>query len=333
MEQRTEKRTGNIGAVLKVIKEKRETMITTVTLNPAIDKTITTSRLLPGQVNRGNSVKNIAGGKGINVTKVLRQYGSSVCALGFLGGYTGRFIEEYVEGLGAESAFTQIAGETRTSTNVLSMDGYVTEILEPGPVICEEEKERFLQTYTEKLAGSRFVVLSGSSPKGLSTDIYAQLIELAERQKLRTVLDTSGELLVQGVKAKPFLIKPNTRELEYLTGRKLRELSEISEAALQLVSEGIAHVLVSMGEKGMLYATERKCLYAKAPEVKALNTVGSGDSAVAAAVMALQQEASMEDTLRLCVAISAANTTTLENAVIPKEYAAELLTQIQITVQ
>ena len=166
MEQRTEKRTeqdrtGNIGAVLKVIKEKRETMITTVTLNPAIDKTITTSRLLPGQVNRGDSVKNIAGGKGINVTKVLRQYGSSVCALGFLGGYTGRFIEEYVEGLGAESAFTQIAGETRTSTNVLSMDGYVTEILEPGPVICEEEKERFLQTYTEKLAGSRFVVLSG----------------------------------------------------------------------------------------------------------------------------------------------------------------------------
>ena len=232
-------------------------MITTVTLNPAIDKTITTSRLLPGQVNRGNSVKNIAGGKGINVTKVLRQYGSSVCALGFLGGYTGRFIEEYVEGLGAESAFTQIAGETRTSTNVLSMDGYVTEILEPGPVICEEEKERFLQTYTEKLAGSRFVVLSGSSPKGLSTDIYAQLIELAERQKLRTVLDTSGELLVQGVMAKPFLIKPNTRELEYLTGRKLRELSEIREAALQLVSEGIAHVLVSMGEKGMLYATEQ----------------------------------------------------------------------------
>ena len=194
-------------------------MITTVTLNPAIDKTITTSRLLPGQVNRGDSVKNIAGGKGINVTKVLRQYGSSVCALGFLGGYTGRFIEEYVEGLGAESAFTQIAGETRTSTNVLSMDGYVTEILEPGPVICEEEKERFLQTYTEKLAGSRFVVLSGSAPKGLPTDIYAQLIELAERQKLRTVLDTSGELLVQGVKAKPFLIKPNTRELEYLTGR------------------------------------------------------------------------------------------------------------------
>lgn len=309
-------------------------MITTVTLNPAIDKTITTSRLLPGQVNRGDSVKNIAGGKGINVTKVLRQYGSSVCALGFLGGYTGRFIEEYVEGLGAESAFTLIAGETRTSTNVLSMDGYVTEILEPGPVICEEEKVRFLQTYTEKLAGSRFVVLSGSSPKGLSTDIYAQLIELAERQKLRTVLDTSGELLVQGVKAKPFLIKPNTRELEYLTGRKLRELSEIREAALQLVSEGgIAHVLVSMGEKGMLYATERKCLYAKAPEVKALNTVGSGDSAVAAAVMALQQEASMEDTLRLCVAISAANTTTLENAVIPKEYAAELLTQVQITVQ
>ena len=307
-------------------------MITTVTLNPAIDKTITTSRLLTGQVNRSESVKNIAGGKGINVTKVLRQYGNPVCALGFLGGYTGRFIEEYVKGLGAESAFTEIAGETRTSTNVLSQDGYVTEILEPGPVIGEEEKERFLQTYKEKIAGSEFVVLSGSAPKGLPADIYAQLIALADEQKIRTVLDTSGELLVEGVKTKPFLIKPNSKELEYLTGRRLRELREIKEAALQLVAEGIAHVLVSLGEKGMLYATEGKCLFAKAPKVKALNTVGSGDSAVAAAVMALQQGASMEDTLRLCVAISAANTTTLENAVIPKEYAAELFTQIQITV-
>ena len=318
--------------VQKVIKENTKAMITTVTLNPAIDKTITTSRLLPGQVNRSESVRNVAGGKGINVTKVLRQYGNSVCALGFLGGYTGRFIEEYVGGLGAECAFTRIEGETRTSTNVLSKDGYVTEILEPGPVISEEEKERFLQTCKEKTAGSEFVVLSGSAPKGLPTDIYAQLIALAGRQKPRTVLDTSGELLVEGVKAKPFLIKPNTRELEYLTGRKLREIDEIKEAALQLVAEGIAHVLVSMGEKGMLYATERKCLFAKAPKVKALNTVGSGDSAVAAAVMALQQGASMADTLKLCVAISAANTTTLENAVIPKEYAAELLTQIQVTV-
>ena len=112
----------------------------------------------------------------------------------------------------------------------------------------------------------------------------------------------------------------------------MREVDEIKGAASQLVSEGITHVLVSMGEKGMLYATERKCLFAKAPKVKALNTVGSGDSAVAAAVMALQQGASMADTLKLCVAISAANTTTLENAVIPKEYAAELLTQIQVTV-
>lgn len=306
-------------------------MITTVTLNPAIDKTITTSSLLPGQVNRSESVKNIAGGKGINVTKVLRQYGNSVCALGFLGGYTGRFIEEYVEGLGAESSFTRIAGETRTSTNVLSQDGYVTEILEPGPVITKEEKDQFLQTYREKISGSEFVVLSGSAPKGLPTDIYAQLIALADRQRIRTVLDTSGELLVQGVKARTFLIKPNCKELEYLTGRRLRELSEIKEAALQLVAEGIVHVLVSMGEKGMLYATKEKCLFAKAPKVKALNTVGSGDSAVAAAVMALQQGASMEDTLKLCVAISAANTTTLENAVIPKEYAAELLTQIQVT--
>ncbi len=305
-------------------------MITTVTLNPAIDKTITTSRLLPGQVNRSESVKNIAGGKGINVTKVLRQYGASVCALGFLGGYTGRFIEEYVDGLGAWSTFTRIAGETRTSTNVLSQDGYVTEILEPGPTITEEEKERFLQTYKEKLSGSEFMVLSGSVPKGLSADIYAQLIALAEDQKIRTVLDTSGELLVQGVKAKPFLIKPNTKELEYLTGRKLREISEIKEAAIQLAADGIAHVLVSMGEKGMLYAAEDKCLFAKAPKVKALNTVGSGDSAVAAAIMALQQGDSMEDTLRLCVAISAANTTTLENAVIPKNYAAELFSQIQV---
>lgn len=308
---------------------KVKSMITTVTLNPAIDKTIETSRLILGQVNRMERVKNMAGGKGINVTKVLRQYGYPVRALGFLGGYTGRFIEEYVESLGAESCFTGIRGETRTSTNVLSEDGYVTEILEPGPVISGEEKERFLQTYREKIRGNDFVVLSGSAPKGIDSDIYAQLIAIARELKVSAVLDTSGELLIHGVKARPFFIKPNVKELEYMTGRKLKELQEIREEAVRLVSEGIPHVMVSMGEKGILYATKEGCLMARAPQVKVCNTVGSGDSAVAAAVMALAGTYSMEDTLKLCVAVSAANTTTLENAVIPKEYAEELFNLVE----
>jgi len=305
-------------------------MIATVTLNPAVDKTYVCTRLLPGQVNRMDSVKNLAGGKGVNVAKVLRQYGYQVRALGFTGGYSGQLIRDYVRSIGAECRFTSVAGETRCSVNILSQDGYVTELLEPGPEITEEELRCFLTDYEKGIADCGLVVLSGSVPGSVPEGIYRDLILQAARRGKQVLLDTSGTFLRESMEARPFMIKPNLRELEFLADRKIRGLKEAAEAAVFVREKGISHVLVSMGAKGILYVREGKILRAKAPRVHTLNTVGCGDSAVAAFAMAYQQGMEDEELLRYCVSISAAGATTLENGVIPMPLAEELMGKVEV---
>ena len=305
-------------------------MITTVTLNPAIDKTYRTEVLLRGQVNRMRTATELAGGKGINVTKVLREYQFPVTALGFLGGYTGQFIERYVESIGAVCRFTHTEQSTRCSINVLSEDGYVTELLEPGPVISEEELHSFRQQYRQSAAESELLILSGSVPRGVPESMYAELIEIAKKAGKRVILDTSGNSLRVGASACPFMIKPNLKELEILVGRKVKDRQEAIEAALFLRQQGIGRIMVSMGVKGLLYVSENKVLFAKSPKVRAVNTVGSGDSVVASYAMSLLKDEDDELTLRKAVAISAANVTTLESAVIPMELAEELLAEVVV---
>ena len=307
-------------------------MITTVTLNPAVDKTYTAARLLLGQVNRMDSVKNIAVGKGINVAKVLRQYDYPVKALVFMGGYTGRFIEDYAKEIGIQCHFTHVKGETRSSINILSQDGYVTEVLEPGPTISEAELTLFLEDYDRETKDSSLVILSGSAPTGIPSSIYKELIQRSKKQGKKVLLDTSGQFLKEGVMAKPFMIKPNVKELEILADRKLKGLEEIADAAVFLNRQGIEHILVSMGAKGLLYVREGEVIHAKAPKIKAVNTVGCGDSTVAAFAIALESGLSGEDMLRMCIGISVANAATLESAVIPRDLAEELKEKAEIVI-
>lgn len=305
-------------------------MIATVTLNPAVDKTYTCTRFLPGQVNRMDSVRNLAGGKGVNVAKVLRQYEYPVRTLGLLGGYSGELIRDHVTDIGAECRFTPVAGETRCSVNILSQDGYVTELLEPGPEITEEEIRCFLADYEKGITDCELVILSGSVPGSVSPGIYHDLIHRAAKREKKVLLDTSGIFLRESIGAKPFMIKPNIKELEFLTDRKIQGLREIAEAAVSVNEKGIAHVLVSMGAKGILYVKEGKILRAKAPGVHALNTVGCGDSVVAAFAMAYQRGMDDEEMLKFCVGISAANAATLENGVIPMTLAGELMEKAEV---
>lgn len=305
-------------------------MILTVTLNPAVDKTFTTGSLMLGQVNRMRTVNNIAGGKGINVAKILRQYGYPVMTMGFLGGYTGEFICSYMQEVGAQCRFTKVAGETRTSINVIAEDGYVTEMLEPGPVISGLELEALIEAYTKALDECELVVLSGSAAKGIAADIYKRLITLGNEKGKRCILDTSGEALLHGMEASPYLIKPNQKELEYIVGHKLKDMGEIIEAAEKLRQRGIGQVLVSMGKKGILSVAEEQVLWAKAPAVKTLNTVGCGDSVIASYAMSLVKEEDNYTALKRATAISAANAATLESGEISLELAEEMLDKIQI---
>lgn len=304
--------------------------ILTVTLNPAVDKTYTARRLTAGHVNRMRTAQNIAGGKGVNVTKILRQYGCKVAAVGFLGGYTGRFIEEELLRRGAECHFVQTAGETRCNMNILADDGYVTEILEPGPQITPKEQELFMEQYEALLAECCLAAISGSVANGMEDDIYERLIHLAREKKVPVYLDSSGEGMRKGVQAKPCLIKPNWKELEYLAGHKICSREEIIEEACHLQREGIAKVIVSMGSKGLVSVTNRGVLFARAKEVNVVNTVGSGDSVIASyAMSAVFGESEEKAILRAC-AISAANVTTVESAGIPMETAERLMNKMVV---
>lgn len=303
-------------------------MILTVTLDPAIDKTYRTQELIPGHVNRMKSMENIPGGKGINVSKILCEYACPVIATGFLGGYTGRWIMERIKEMGIGCDFVKIEGDTRCSMNVVANNGFVTEILEPGPEVNGEERLLFYGKYRELVQKCELVVLSGSAAPGLPEDIYAELISLAKEYDKKVILDASQELLVKGISAGPYLVKPNRRELEYLAGHRCSGQAEILEAAQKLLTRGVTYVAVSVGDKGMYLISRERRLFARAPRVRAVNTVGCGDSACASFAMSILKDETMEEMLCRAVAVSAANATTMESGSIPQELAEEFMQSV-----
>ncbi len=294
-------------------------MILTVTLNPAVDKTCHINELLLGQVNRLQSVNSIAGGKGINVTKVLRQFDYPVTAMGFLGGYTGQLIQERLTEMDAECHFTHIDADTRVSTNILAENGYVTEILEPGPVITQEELRRFISEYKRQLQRASIVVLSGSIPRGVPDNIYETLTLLAKECGCKVFLDTSGEALKNGVKAIPYFLKPNKKELEYLVGRRLATREEIEKEIKKLLDNGIQKVVVSMGSKGFLYGDAEGIVEQKPYKVKVVNTVACGDTLVSSFCMSELENVVREKAVMYAAALASANASTAISAQIPME--------------
>lgn len=300
-------------------------MILTVSLNPAVDKTCEIERVQPGTVNRFKSAVSVAGGKGINVTKILRQFHVPVMAVGFLGGTGGKLIEEAMEELGVECHFTKIKGQTRTNVNILAADGSVTELLEPGPVIREKELAEFRKQFSGGLEICEMVVLSGSVPEGVPADIYRQLIEECHQAGCKVILDTSGEALREGLPAKPDLLKPNLKELEYLLGKKMDSAKRFAEETTRLCEQGVGKLVVSLGAEGLFYADQNQDIYQAAKQVKAVNTVGCGDTVVASLCMSELAGDDPETALQKAAALAAANATTMENGRIPLETYLELL--------
>lgn len=305
-------------------------MILTVSCNPAIDKTYNTSNVMIGQVNRMRDLVSIPGGKAVNVTKVLRQFDAHVTATGFIGGYTGEFIEEQLRDMGVNTSFTTIRGLTRSNMNIIGDDGYVTEILEPGPKILSFEREDFMDRFRELVKISEYVVLSGSLTEGLSEDFYAKLIKICNESGSKAFLDASGEPLKRGIEAVPYCIKPNRRELEYAVGKKLTTEAEIIQAAYEYVKNGVSKVVVSMGDKGLLQITKTKVIKAVPPHIKKVNTVGCGDCVVAAMILGMIQGLEDEDIMKFAAGVSAANATTLESGMIPQDKMDQIIEDVVV---
>ena len=306
-------------------------MITTVTLNTSVDKLYLVDKLEDYTVMRVREVHNTAGGKGLNVSKVAAQLGEQVTAMGFIGGFNGQYVKTMLETEGVKAAFTEIAAETRSCINIREMEtGRHTEFLEPGAAVSEEETERFLAAYREQAKRSAVITISGSIPKGVPTDIYCRLIAIAKEESKPVLLDTSGQLLTDGVKALPALIKPNTDEIGQLLGVQITSRQQLIEAAQALHQSGIETVVISLGKEGALIVCKDGIFRGITPDIPVVNTVGCGDSMIAGFAAAIRRGLPAEEMIRLAMAVSTANALTMETGSFCTGDFTRLLKQVQV---
>ena len=283
-------------------------MIYTVTLNPALDKTVTVPGLTVDEVNRIVEVREDPGGKGINVSKVIAKLGGKSCALALLGGTVGEKIKGMLERDGIDVWAFEVQGETRTNLKVVDpkLDTH-TDINEPGPEITIATLDDMLEALVASISRGDIVVLSGSLPKGAPVATYAAWTRACAKAGAKVFLDADGSALSHGLGAHPYLAKPNDAELSRLCGRELNDVDDIAEEALRIVNGGVGRVVVSMGGAGAVIADESHVLLARSPKVPVGSTVGAGDSVVAALAYAEEQGMGLADAARLAMATGAAN--------------------------
>ena len=286
-------------------------MIVTVTVNAALDRTLTVPVFQIGFRHRSSEVQTLAGGKGINVARGLKNLDVPVVATGLAGGRTGTRLVEELTAEAILNDFVRIAGESRTSTSVADpTSGTYTEINEWGPEVTTAE----LETLTAKLQylsrGADFVVLAGSLPRKVPTSFYADAIRDLARREVRVVLDSEGDPLRFGVEAGPFLVSPNQREAEQLVGQELEDDDDFLMALEAIAEMGPRNVLITL-ENGcfalLRFGRRAKRLRAFAPHVEPVSAVGSGDALVAQFLASVVEDKSPEEALRLAVGTGAAS--------------------------
>ena len=283
-------------------------MIYTVTLNPALDKTVTIPRFALDSVNRISELREDPGGKGINVSKVIAKLGGSSRAIALLGGSVGEKIGRALEAMGIDVWAFEANGETRTNMKVVDpvLDTH-TDINEPGPEATLALLDGMLASLADAIQEGDIVVLSGSLPKGAPVATYETWCRTCSGAGAKVFLDADGDALSHGLKALPYLAKPNDAELSRICGRELKDVTEIASEARAIVERGVSRVVVSMGGAGALFAESGRTLLAHSPKVPVGSTVGAGDSVVAALAFAEERGMTLEETARLSMATGAAN--------------------------
>lgn len=278
-------------------------MIYTLTLNPSIDYVLKIDKFSDGETLRSNTEEKYPGGKGIMVSKLLKNLGEKSVNIGFLGGFTGDFIRKKLNDLGIEEDFTNIEDDSRI--NVKLKYETETEINAQGPQITEEEIEEFLN-YLDQLQEDDFVIISGSIPKSLGDDFYRVIVNLLEMNNVRFALDTSGKKLFKLSSYKPFLVKPNKKELEEIFEDKIDSDEKIVKYARKLIDQGAENVIVSLGKDGSIFVDNSVIYKAKPIEGKLINSVGSGDSMVAGYIYGYMKGFSKLDSYKLAIACGSA---------------------------
>ncbi|KRM56514.1 1-phosphofructokinase [Lacticaseibacillus sharpeae] len=254
-------------------------MIYSITLNPAIDYVIGLPKLELGLVNRLDTAIKLPGGKGINVSRILKELDIDTTAWGFTGGMPGRFIEEQLQALSLRTDFTRINGDTRI--NVKLKADQETELNAPGPQITDDEVAAFRARFNQLQQGD-VVIMAGSIPAGLPESFYRDLIPLIHEHGADFVIDTTGQALLDTLPSKPLVVKPNHHELAELFGdAEYPDLQATVAAGRKLLGLGAKHVLVSMAGAGALMITADKAWHGTVPKGDVKNSVGAGDSMLA----------------------------------------------------
>lgn len=255
-------------------------MVYTITLNPAIDYILQVENLKLGKINRTDTEKIFPGGKGLNVSIVLKNLGIENTAIGFIAGFTGEELKKEIEDRGIKTDFIKVnKGITRINVKINSKEE--TAINGKGPQIEEEDIKELLNKI-EGIQKEDMVVISGNIPKGINNNIYEIICNKLEKKQIPFIVDATRELLINVLKNKPFLIKPNKEELEETFKTKIKTKEEIILHAKKLQQMGAQNVLISLGGDGaILVDSKEKIYYLKAPKGKVINTVGAGDSMIA----------------------------------------------------
>ncbi len=310
-------------------------MIVTVTLNAAIDRTLTVPNLQLGQRHRASAGLTLAGGKGINVARALKRLGVPVVATGLAGGRTGTRIVEELTGEAILNDFVRIGDESRTSTAVVDPTvGTYTEINEWGPHVSPEELETLLEKVHYLARGADFVVLAGSLPRGVDAAFYGELIRDLNRRQVLTVLDSEGEPLRLGLEGEPYLVSPNQREAEALVGQEFYELQDFAFALEHIAELGARNVVVTNESGCFARLREGRKVHryrAVAPHVEPVSAVGAGDVLLAALIASQLEGKPPEETLREAVAAGAISTQELGAGRFDPREAARLGPEIELS--
>ncbi len=301
-------------------------MILVICLNPAIDVRYTLDDFQKNSVNRLNSVKKTAGGKGLNVSKVLDLLQEDVTLTGFLGGSNGEFIQNFLDTTKIKSHFIKIKGETRSCLAV-DDDKTMTEILEPGPTITEDEKKMLLDYLHEVKDDYDIVSLSGSLPKGLDKEYFDEILKIFEEKKL--IIDVSSPLLEHVAlndKINLFAIKPNEHEVKSIIDGNIETI---------LFDQKFSHIellIVSLGKDGSIARYKDKLYKITVPVIKAVNPVGSGDSSIAGLIYGISQNKSIEDSLKYSMTMGVLNAMEETTGYVNVEKIEEIYNKINIEV-
>ncbi len=305
-------------------------MILSVTMNPSQDKVYIVDDFSVNNIYRTNEYTATAGGKGLNVARVVKVLKGDIVTTGLLGGLAGSFIENELKKYKINNEFVKISGETRTCINITDQkNSTTTEVLEAGPKIKKPEIKRFIKRYKKLIKKADIITLSGSLPRGLDDEFYYELVVYAKKMDKKVILDTSGRSLKEAIKAGPFMIKPNEDEIKELFDQDYQKPSDYIKALEKIKEMKIKLPVITLGKEGAVAIIENKYYHFQLPEVNAINAVGSGDAFVGGCAVGLQKN-NLIETIKLGLACGTANTLFVKTGKVTKEKVNQFKKQIEV---